>query len=110
MATQTKACALLDVDNVDNHFLIVHMTHIFFCASLFLFAWEFPPGQFVDNVDNVDARFKLVADEVSTIRYTHIYIYLYLKLLSFFSYPHCPQHFADRVVVGFACGQSIVKT
>ena len=55
MATQT-------VDNVDNHFSFVHMTH----KPFFFFAWEFPARGFVDNVDNVDARFKLVADEAST--------------------------------------------
>ena len=43
----------------------------FFCPlcppfRLFLFAWEFPAWTFVDNVDIVDALFKLVPDEVST--------------------------------------------
>ena len=61
-----RSCALPGVDNVDNLFLIVHIVHIFFCASLFLFAWEFPARGFVGQVDNVDARFKLVPDEVST--------------------------------------------
>ena len=102
--------AMQDVDNVDNLFCIVHMIHIFFCTSLFLFAWEFPPGQFVDKVDNVDALFKLAWDEVSTIRYTPLHKYLYFKLLSFIYYPHCPQHFADRAVACFACGQSTPKT
>jgi hypothetical protein len=46
-----QACTPPGVDNVDNHFAIVHMVHIFFCASLFLFAWEFPARGFVDNVD-----------------------------------------------------------
>jgi len=59
------------VDNVDNHFSFVHMTH----KPFFFFAWEFPARGFVDNVDNVDARFKLVADEVSTLPYTMLYIY-----------------------------------
>jgi hypothetical protein len=61
---KSKACALPGVDNVDNHFAIVHMTHIFLSRQFFLFAWEFPARGFVDNVGNVDARFKLVADEV----------------------------------------------
>lgn len=51
----------------------------FFCPHdpqpFFFFAWEFPARGFVDNVDNVDARFKLVADEVSTLPYTMLYIY-----------------------------------
>lgn len=95
------------VDNVDNQKQIVHMIHmaILLCASA-----EVSPGQFVDNVDYVDARFKLVADEVSCLRDTMLYKYIYFNLLSFFYYPHCPQHFADCAVVGFACGQSIVKT
>jgi hypothetical protein len=42
------------------------MIHIFLSRQFFLFAWEFPARGFVDNVDNVDARFKLVADETST--------------------------------------------
>ena len=99
MATQ-------DVDNVDNCFLLVHMIHKAFCfAPVRIEAWTF-----VDNVDNVDARFKLAPDEVSTIRYTPLYKYLYFNLLSFFYYPHCPHHLQDRVVVGFPCGQSLVKT
>lgn len=58
------ACAY--VDNVDNQKQIVHMIHmaILFCASL-----ERARG-FVDKVDNVDAHFKLVADETSTCPYT----------------------------------------
>jgi hypothetical protein len=59
------------VDNVDNHFSFVHMTY----KPFFFFAWEFPARGFVDNVDNVDARFKLAADEVSTLPYTMPYIY-----------------------------------
>ena len=61
-----KPCALPGVDNVDNCFLLVHMIHKAFCfAPVRIEAWTF-----VDKVDNVDARFKLVADEVSTLRYT----------------------------------------
>ena len=67
------------VDNVDNHFSFVHMTH----KTFFFFAWEFPARGFVGQVDNVDARFKLVADEVSCLRYTPSYKYLYFNLLSF---------------------------
>ena len=56
-----KPCALPGVDNVDNCFLLVHMIHKAFCfAPVRIEAWTF-----VDKVDNVDARFKLVADEVS---------------------------------------------
>ena len=61
-----RSCALPGVDNVDNCFLLVHMIHKAFCfAPVRIEAWTF-----VDKVDNVDARFKLVADEVSTLRYT----------------------------------------
>ena len=75
------------VDNVDNDLQVASLhnmwtmwTIIFLLStlstlSLFLFAWEFPARGFVDNVDNVDARFKLVADEVSTLPYTMPYIY-----------------------------------
>ena len=77
------------------------MTH----KTFFFFAWEFPARGFVDNVDNVDARFKLVPDEVSSLRYTYSYIYMMFNLLSFFYCPHCPQTFQDRVVVTFSCGQ-----
>ena len=41
----------------------------FKCVGFF-FAWEFQRGGFVDNVDNVDALFKLVADEVSALPYS----------------------------------------
>ena len=83
-----KPCALPGVDNVDNCFLLVHMIHkAFFFAPVRIEAWTF-----VDKVDNVDARFKLVADEVSCLRYTPSYKYLYFNLLSFFYYPHCPHH------------------
>jgi len=66
--------AIMFVDNVDNCFCIVHIVHmaILLCASRFE-AWTF-----VDNVDNVDARFKLVADEASTCVDTLAYIYLTL--------------------------------
>jgi hypothetical protein len=61
-----QACALPGVDNVDNHFAIVHMIHIFLSRQFFLFAWEFPARGFVDNVDHLDHRFKSARDETST--------------------------------------------
>jgi hypothetical protein len=82
---QHACVAVGHVDNVDNQFQVASMSMRAtwcgqcgqsFCNSphgphflsrqFFLFAWEFPARGFVDNVDNVDARFKLVRDEVST--------------------------------------------
>jgi hypothetical protein len=84
--TPSGSYARMDiVDNVDNglqvaslHNMWTMWTIIFLLStlstlSLFLFAWEFPARGFVDNVDIVDARSELVADE-SVILHHCLYI------------------------------------
>ena len=66
MATQAKVMRATWCGQCGQSFFNSPHGPLFFCASLFLFAWGFPARGFVGQVDNVDARFKLVPDEVST--------------------------------------------
>ena len=70
------------VDNVDYHFSFVHIVHICLLFRLFPFCVDAMAWTFVDNVDSVDTRFKLVADEASTYVDTLAYIYLTLFSLT----------------------------
>ena len=70
MATQSKAMRATWCGQCGQLFFISPHDPHFALRQSFLFAWEFPARGFVGQVDNVDARFKLVADEVSTLRYT----------------------------------------